>query len=232
VGTPRNFGAPCDCGGTVGCDGSCPADCGGLVAWYPFDGDVKDASGNALHGTNSGATLHTDRHGQNNRAYAFDGVDDAVVVPDNALLDLTEFSLALFINIEDNSEDGIVLSKGPRFGNYTLRVTASDADSWPGYLSYVNDVATGNYSSLVSNSAIPVATWVHVAVTRSDAQLRTYIDGVLARSVNSPGSTPVMTTEPLQIGAGQYGQFAGAIDEVRIYDRVLSAAEVTALSEL
>ena len=48
----------------------------GLVAWYPFDGNASDMSGNGNHGTVHGASLGTDRHGVANRAYSFDGVDD------------------------------------------------------------------------------------------------------------------------------------------------------------
>ena len=48
----------------------------GLVAWYPFDGNASDMSGNGNHGTVNGATLGADRHGVAGRAYSFDGVDD------------------------------------------------------------------------------------------------------------------------------------------------------------
>ena len=46
----------------------------GLVAWYPFEGNASDMSGNGNHGTVNGATLGTDRHGQVNRSYIFDGL--------------------------------------------------------------------------------------------------------------------------------------------------------------
>ena len=48
----------------------------GLVAWYPFDGNASDMSGNENHGTVHGASLASDRHGQLNNAYNFDGVND------------------------------------------------------------------------------------------------------------------------------------------------------------
>ena len=48
----------------------------GLVAWFPFDGNASDMSGNGNHGTVNGATLGTDRHGVAGKAYSFDGVDD------------------------------------------------------------------------------------------------------------------------------------------------------------
>ena len=50
----------------------------GLVAWYPFDGNASDMSGNGNHGTVNGATLGTDRHGVAGKAYSFDGVDDFI----------------------------------------------------------------------------------------------------------------------------------------------------------
>ena len=55
----------------------------GLVAWYPFDGNASDMSGNGNHGTVNGATLGTDRHGVAGKAYSFDGVDDYIVSDKN-----------------------------------------------------------------------------------------------------------------------------------------------------
>ena len=48
----------------------------GLLAYWPFDGNANDASGNGVHGTVSGAVLTEDRCGNENSAYGFDGVDD------------------------------------------------------------------------------------------------------------------------------------------------------------
>src|SRR5262245_58673818 len=45
----------------------------GLVAWYPFTGNANDSSGNGYHGTVLGPTLTTDRFGNANSAYNFDG---------------------------------------------------------------------------------------------------------------------------------------------------------------
>ena len=52
----------------------------GLVAYYPFNGNANDESGNDHNGTVQGATLSTDRHGVNSRAYDFDGTDDQITV--------------------------------------------------------------------------------------------------------------------------------------------------------
>ena len=57
----------------------------GLVAWYPFDGNASDMSGNGNHGTVNGATLGTDRHGVAGKAYSFDGVDDWILLGNTLL---------------------------------------------------------------------------------------------------------------------------------------------------
>ena len=59
----------------------------GLLAYYPFNGDAKDASGNGNDGTpQNGAQLTTDRFGNPNSAYYFDGIDDYISINDNGKL--------------------------------------------------------------------------------------------------------------------------------------------------
>ena len=53
----------------------------GLVAWYPFNGNANDESGNGNSGTVNGATLTTDKDGNENSAYSFDGSDDFIDIP-------------------------------------------------------------------------------------------------------------------------------------------------------
>ena len=74
----------------------------GLVAWYPFDGNASDMSGNENHGSVYGASLSTDRHGQANMAYSFDGVDDWIEVSHNEQINFdssSKLSLNLWIKI-------------------------------------------------------------------------------------------------------------------------------------
>ena len=65
----------------------------GLVAWYTFDGNASDMSGNGNNGTVNGATLGTDRHGLTNRAYSFDGVDDWIDTPIDSNQEKVSFSV-------------------------------------------------------------------------------------------------------------------------------------------
>ena len=67
----------------------------GLVAYYPFNGNANDESGNANHGIVNGASLTSDRFGNDNSAYEFDGTNSHILVNDTSLLDLTNnFSIS------------------------------------------------------------------------------------------------------------------------------------------
>ena len=66
----------------------------GLVGWWPFNGNANDESGNGNNGTVNGATLTTDRFGNVNKAYSFDGVNDFLLIPS----DITDFSISLWFN--------------------------------------------------------------------------------------------------------------------------------------
>ena len=66
----------------------------GLVAWYPFDGNASDMSGNGNHGTVHGANLGIDRHGQQGMAYEFDGINDWIGL--NQSISSDEFTVSLW----------------------------------------------------------------------------------------------------------------------------------------
>jgi uncharacterized protein (TIGR02145 family) len=73
----------------------------GLVAWYPFNGNANDESGNGNHGVVNGATLTTDRFGNPNSAYHFDGVDDFIdlLLPENSVGVPNSFTISFWFKI-------------------------------------------------------------------------------------------------------------------------------------
>jgi len=68
----------------------------GLVGYWPFNGNANDESGNGNHGTVNGATLTTDRNGNANSAFSFDGVDDWILA--NSILLSNDFTINFLIN--------------------------------------------------------------------------------------------------------------------------------------
>ena len=87
----------------------------------------------------------------------------------------------------------------------------------------------GANANVYAPAALPTNTWSHIAVTYDGATLRLYVNGTLVSSQARTGAIST-STNPLQIGGDSiYGQFfQGAIDEVRIYNRALTQAEIQA----
>ena len=77
----------------------------GLVGWWPFNGNANDESGNGNDGTVNGPTLTTDRFGNANSAYDFDGVDDYIRIPDAPEFDfgINDFTISVWVNKPDTT---------------------------------------------------------------------------------------------------------------------------------
>lgn len=198
----------------------------GLVAAYGFEegnGAVTaDSSLRGHTGTITGAAWSST--GRFGRALLFDGENDLVTVADAAALDLTDrMTLEAWVRPSTTGAwHTVLLKEGPSGLSYGLY--SSDESGRPSaYLRIGGDVgATGP-------TTVPVNTWSHLALTYDGTALRLYVNGVLAatRSVTGSAST---SSNPLRVGGnvvwGEY--FAGLIDEVRVYDRALTPAEIQA----
>ena len=67
----------------------------GLVGYWPFNGNANDESGNGNHGTVNGATLTTDRNGNANAAYSFDGISNFIEVINSPSINITGSQLSI-----------------------------------------------------------------------------------------------------------------------------------------
>ena len=94
----------------------------GLVGYWPFNGNANDASGNNLNGIVYGATLTADRFGNPNSAYSFNGSSNYIEIANNAVLELTTYTEALwfFAPVSNGANLEQLLVKGPQPYNYTL----------------------------------------------------------------------------------------------------------------
>jgi hypothetical protein len=198
----------------------------GLVAAYAFNegaGTIAaDASGNGRAGTISGATWVAG--GRFGRALSFDGVNDWVTVADASGLDLTTaVTLEAWVKPTALSGWRTVVLKELTGAGLCYALYAHDNEPHPaGY------IRTGSDEPQVPGTVqLPVGSWSHVALTYDGAQLRLYVNGLLAGSRNQAGLMAV-SNGPLRIGGnsvwGEY--FAGLIDEVRVYNRALSQTEI------
>jgi Tfp pilus assembly protein PilX len=222
------------------------------IAYYPFSNNADDASAHLLNGnfdpaSGGGPILTSDRFNCPDKAYVFDGTDDYLYVPDNNLLDLsTAGTLAAWININSYKSRAGIIHKGNNVSfsdeAYSLQFGwGSDEQKILFALNAANTV-----SSLVNLGIIN--RWYHVAATWDNTGIRLYIDGTLNNSnpvinisaKNSAGNLNIGA----QLPAGQHYMdtsvsppadrgnlpFDGIIDDVLIFNRALSDAEIAALA--
>jgi hypothetical protein len=198
----------------------------GLVAAYGFEeasgASVLDASGSGNTGTISGATRSAT--GQFGRSVSFDGVADWIAVPDATPLDLTAgLTLEAWVNPTSVTGYRMVLAKttSGQPVNYYLAIN-------DGVLNF--GFYNGTWREHRSSVGPALNAWSHVAVTYNDTadQVRLYLNGTEVLSATETMSL-VTNTQELRIGVGFPDEvFAGGIDEVRVYNRALSAAEIAA----
>jgi hypothetical protein len=199
----------------------------GLAAAYSFNettvSNVLDSSGNGNVGTISGATRTT--AGKYGGALTFDGVNDWVTVPDASSLDLrTALTVEAWV---------YPTSTLSRWRQILLKETSN----WFTYAVYANTdsnapsghVFTSSDQYIEGTSRLAVNSWSHVATTWDGATLRLYVNGSLVSS-RAVSGTMADSAGPLRIGGNAiWGEwFQGRLDEIRIYGRALSPAELAA----
>jgi hypothetical protein len=193
----------------------------GLVAAYGFNEGsgtvVHDMSGNGNNGSIGGATWTTS--GKYGDALSFNGTNARVNINNATSLQLTSgMTLEAWVyptSVSSAWRD--VIYKGN--DNYYLEGTSPNS-SRPA----MGGTFGGN---LYGTSPLTANTWAYLAATYDGATMRLYVNGVQVASRAQTGAIAT-STNPLQIGGDSiYGQyFAGRIDEVRIYNRALSAAQI------
>ncbi len=196
----------------------------GLVAAYSFAAGsgptVADASGRGNAGSISGAVWSG--AGRFGSALSFDGVNDWVTVPDAASLDLTS-GLTVEAWVRPSRLGGwrtVVFKERP--GGVVYGLYGDQAGGRP-----LGQVFIGGERNAVGSSSLPLSAWSHLASTFDGSVVRLYVNGALAGSSAVAGAMGA-SSGPLRIGGNSVWAewFAGLIDEVRVYNRALSPAEI------
>jgi outer membrane protein assembly factor BamB len=201
----------------------------GLVGYWRFD----EGQGTVIHdsaGTNHGV-LHGPKwaSGVSGGALLFDFSRAHVEIAADANLDLTD-ELTICAWLKSENFDTPILNKLEYWapGNYDFRTERNGA------LSLSHEAGPGQpWSHYESSGCLAAGQWYHVAVTlKAGGDVCFYIDGKPAGSAPQTGRFGLVNKEPLRIGAkpDPYSSFHGIIDEVRIYRRVLTPAEIKALA--
>ncbi len=196
----------------------------GLVAAYGFNegsgATVTDTSGNGNNGTISGATWTTS--GKDGNALVFNGANALVTINNSTTLQLSAaMTLEAWVNpgVVSNAWRDVIYKGND---NYFL-----EGGSGNGSVPVVGGTFGGSDVVLNGTGALPANTWTYLAATYDGTTTRLYVNGVQVASQAQTGAIAT-STNPLQIGGDSlYGQFfQGTIDEVRIYNVALTAAQI------
>jgi hypothetical protein len=206
----------------------------GLVGCYPFAGNALDATSTGNNGTVNGAALTTDRFGNANGAYAFDGIDDYISL-NPAPLKNNNYTYSFWakadaIPVPGNS--GFVFSIGGPGGDQSIALNhaySGPNSGWTG-----GGYNTDNTHQFYGTGVLPSTnSWYHLVVTRDAGTMHFYVNGQLTGSVSTGNQPPLYghyDAKAIIGGRSTLVQlFKGAVDDLAIYNRALNAAEVTAL---
>ena len=207
----------------------------GLVGYWPFCGNANDESGNGNNGVVNGATLTTDRFGNSNSAYSFDG-GNWIQVQHSNTLNLPKGTISLWFKNNLNALQTILAKN--IFGT-------AEGENYG--ISIFDNSTIGFYSKYNSNCQ-PSVGWNFVNTTNNyidnnfhnmvcvidDNVIKIYIDGILKNSSNTPNpSADVCPTSPLYFGRdyalNQLYNYKGILDDIGIWNRALTPQEITNL---
>ena len=222
----------------------------GLVAYYPFNGDANDASGNSNNPIFNNATLTSDRFGNANSAYSFNGVDNYIQIPSSISLNTgAQISLCVYVNIQGfysgPCHGNDIINKGQYGGNtnfYFIRFDdyaytnggncSSPVDNnHQNFYGHYTSVPTPGYSPYIAKNE-----WYCLVYTYDGSTAKFFVDGNLKSQYNISGLS-FGNADDLYLGRLYNPSdpssfpywFNGTMDEVRIYNRAINDQEVSAL---
>jgi hypothetical protein len=208
-----------------------------LISYWKFDessGYTAYDSQGSNNGTIYGATWVT---GQINGVLNFDGINDYVNIPNNSSQQIStnQITLAAWIKLSanvGNTQGRIICKQTVGNGNISWGFElfgSGYGGSTGNQLVFHDSSGTVSYNC-ISSTHLELNRWYYVAVTDNAGQIRIYLDGQLDHSSNTGYGIPGNISAPIKIGCVESEKFFnGVIDNVRIYNRALSATEVSQL---
>jgi len=202
----------------------------GLVAHYPFCGNLNDNSGNENNGVfmgNGSPTYSVDRNGEQNSSLELNGFSEYVEVASSVTLNspVEEVTVSCWINFDSYFNGWLTPFVKTNGSEVISRQYGIGINGNTGQI-YMN-------TTYVGQSDFSAGNWYHIAITYNDDVMKCYLNGEFLASETA--SDPVVQNDlPLEIGietpvATEF--YDGKIDEIRIYNRALTDAEIALLAE-
>ena len=207
----------------------------GLIAYYPFNNNANDESGNGYNGSIQGVSIASDMVGYANSAYSFDGNSSSIEL--GQAFDLKEGTYSMWINARafpvwnyPSSETMSTLfgtdNPNLQYGSFSLNVTNKNS---------VNElyIVVGSIGGGCEfETPLVINTWNHVVLTKDLNNAKVYLNGQLLSTKNIAFAVSIAGNRNAILGTTRLKNgrfFDGLMDEIRIYNRVLSDTEIAIL---
>jgi hypothetical protein len=211
-----------------------PPPLNGLVAYYPFNGNANDQSGNGHNGIVYGATLTADRFGKPNSAYEFNGLDQYILSTLNELKSANAWTISLWVKAESLNEGGpfSLLTSTPGYN--------ADGFWWHLYPSgnvcyRTHDESAGLQLANQTPASVLAHIWQHHVIVIKENQVIHYLNGQKVFTWNTVFSTSRLDANDLQLRIGEGYNFeycyplSATIDEIHVFNRELTESEIQEL---
>lgn len=224
----------------------------GLIAYYPFNGNANDESGNGNNLIIAGAVLTNNRFGELQKAYKFNGVSDYMTIPKILKADsLRELSISVWVKVATLSHSSVLsfISGGPDICSSYVGFDNRDNDFSTSHQMVTLSTPSNCTTTIIKNKIDnPLDTWNHIVLIQqhdvNNTAIRyrytSFYNGKKLKTETTPfdiNTTPASFSGGGIIGGnnntGNYSvnfdYFQGSIDDVRIYSRALTDDEVARL---
>jgi hypothetical protein len=197
----------------------------GLVAWWGFNGAANDSSGNGNNLTVTGATLTNDRNGMPNAAYAFDGSGYL----SKSFLSYTfsqtgSFSVSFWM-MKANNNEGVAMMSGSGTSDNFIWLVQCDA-----FKTIYGTTKQGQAWVWVNAPAYSTSNWEHYVAVFNNQSMELYKNGASVGTGTNSYTNTLQAALPFYIGrAISGGNIVASIDDVGIWNRVLTPTEITQL---
>jgi hypothetical protein len=218
-----------------------PAD--SLVAWYPFNGNANDESGNHHNGQPSNVVLTADRFGHADSAYRFNGTSSAVLIPDTFFnIGWNSFTVSIWFNSTSINNTNNIFNNQAMINTIPHRGISVgfnwNSDNKYHFWAGTNPLATGaagwdilgNDSASITN--VSINRWNNITMVKDSTTWYMYLNGTLDRTFHTSLAASnyycqfiIGTISPEFLPEA----FIGALDDVGIWKRALSHSEISAL---
>ena len=209
----------------------------GLVGWWPFNGNAVDESVNTNDGTVNGATLTTDRFGNANSAYSFDGVNDFIQVSHSNSLTFSqnEISISIWLYVLNwpQALENYFICKQLNIGNDQIGLHCYLYDggttTYPKYvaLRYRNGINSAWTSPAYVDQSLTTGNWYNFIITHDNNSDKVYFNGNL---VDSELSLNIGGTNTGNLFFGCFhnltAHYNGKLDDIGIWNRALTNCEI------